>query len=346
MPERASVEAIPEKDAQFENTVTIDEFNSLVKTVRGLYNFFNGDQHQIGINEPEPASTLTLDVEGRIGAREYCDENGENCINPATWDARPALDLQPPGARCVVGYRTKDQKYESAWQETGSNNEAQGPEAFFNSGLTHNCAGAGCGVQMRLRCTPNPNLSSAAACRLRYRLNHADQSQAAPWVTTDLTTGNDWAEGDWSLVQGEALSWGNGLSLQTGIDCQTENLRCQVGQKLHNERESSAWKISDFTTNDDGWQDSEFSLLSGDTARACDQRRGCGVQVQARCTGATSVLKTPLFSCPRARSENCPTQCEGQISLSETCSYQKQNPDKSCQILLTETCEKIGYLVQ
>jgi len=35
---------------------------------------------QIGIGTPIPDSTLLLDVEGQIGATEYCDENGANCV--------------------------------------------------------------------------------------------------------------------------------------------------------------------------------------------------------------------------------------------------------------------------
>jgi hypothetical protein len=36
---------------------------------------------KIGIGDTTPDGTLKLDVEGQIGATEYCDENGANCVS-------------------------------------------------------------------------------------------------------------------------------------------------------------------------------------------------------------------------------------------------------------------------
>jgi len=38
------------------------------------------DGSQIGIGDPTPDGTLILDAEGAIGATEYCDQNGANCV--------------------------------------------------------------------------------------------------------------------------------------------------------------------------------------------------------------------------------------------------------------------------
>jgi hypothetical protein len=341
----ASVTEITEKDSQFENTVTVNEFNSLVKTIRGIYNFLTDTGVQIGINESTPASTLTLDVGGRIGADEYCDAEGENCIDPATWDERPQLELQPPGANCQIRYRVKDAKYQSDWQETGLNSDSIGQMAKFNSGLATNCTGEGCGVQMSLKCSPNLAVTESASCRIRYRLNHLKQRTLTPWATTTNTTGDTWADGEWSTVTAEDGGWGDGLNLQAGIECADNILRCQLGYKLHNEAESPDWKLSPFTQGS-GWKDGQTSLLSADIGRACDKRVGCGLQMQTQCVGTASTLKTELFLCPRERDPNCPSLCEGQISTNENCTYQRVGANNQCNLLITENCEPIGHLVQ
>jgi len=341
----ASVTGIPEKDSQFENTVTISEFNSLVKTLRGVYNFITETGLQIGINEENPASSLTLDVGGKIGAEQYCDANGENCIDPATWDERPQLELQPPAANCQIKYRVKDAKYTSDWQETGLNNDPIGRVAKFNSGLVTNCSGTGCGVQMSLKCSPNLAVAETASCRLRYRVNHLKQRSLTPWVTTEATTGTAWSDGTWSEVIATDGAWGDGLNIQAGIDCSDQALRCQVGYKLHNEVEKPDWKISGLTQGP-GWKDGENNLLSANVNRACDQRVGCGLQMQSRCVGTTSILKTALYKCPSQREESCPSLCNGQISVDEKCSYQRLGAGDTCNVLLSENCEPIGHLVQ
>ncbi len=341
----ASVSKIPEKDSQFENTVTIDEFNSLVKTLRGVYNFLTETGLQIGINEEDPASTLTLDIGGKVGAEEYCDANGEHCIDPTTWDARPQLELQPPAATCKIRYRIKDAKYESDWQETGVNNDPIGKIALLHSGLEANCSGSGCGVQMSLQCSPNLAVAETASCRLRYRVNHLKQPALTPWVTTEVTKGTDWVEGTWSNVIAPNGAWGDGLNIQAGLDCTDQALRCQLGYKLHNEVESPDWKLSALTQGA-GWKDAETNLLSADVGRACDQRLGCGLQMQSRCVGTTSTLKTALYKCPSKKETNCPSLCNGQISTEDKCSYQQLGAANTCTILLTERCEAIGHLVQ
>jgi|GEM_PF-6770263 len=340
-----SVETIPTKDTQFENTVTVNEFNTIVNTLRGIYNFFTEDKFQLGINEPTPASSLTLDVGGRVGAEEFCDENGEHCIDPKTWDARPQLELQPAGANCSVKYRVKDQKYESEWQETNLNNDPIGNRAVFNSGLINNCGGAGCAVQMALKCEPNLAVTEAASCRLRYRVNHLEQSSLTPWVTTNTTNDSEWQEGTWSSVVAPESSWGDGLNIQAGIDCASPDLRCQVGYRLHNENETPDWSLSQLTDGP-GWKDAEQNKLSADTVRACDRVGGCGLQMQSRCVGTVSTLKTALYSCPKVKDDRCPSLCNGQISLDDKCSYQKLGGDDQCSLLLTENCEKLGHLVQ
>lgn len=342
---KASVEQIPVKDSQFENTVTIDEFNNLVRTLRGIYNFITDTGLQIGINEKNPASSLTLDIGGKIGAEAYCDADGEHCIDPTTWDARPQLELQPAAANCRIRYRVKDAKYESGWQETGLNNDPIGKIAIFNSGLESNCSGAGCGVQMSLQCIPNIAVTEAASCRLRYRMNHLKQPTLTPWVTTETTAENKWSEGNWAVVVASEGSWGDGLNIQAGIDCTDQALRCQVGYKLHNEAEKPDWKISSLTQGS-GWRDGESNLLSADVKRACDQRVGCGLQMQSRCVGTTSILKTALYKCPSEKQGSCPSLCNGQISTDDKCSYQRMGATEECSILLTENCEAIGHLVQ
>jgi len=340
----ASVNGIPEKDSQFENTVSIDEFNSLVKTLRGIYNFFVDNKVQIGINEEKPANNLTLDVGGRIGAEEFCDANGENCIDPSTWDKRPQLELQPPAANCQIRYRVKDAKYQSEWAETGVD-EALGRVSRFNSGLTSNCSGEGCGVQMGIKCTPNLAVSESASCRLRYRINHLKQRSLTPWTITETSTATAWTDGEWSAVVSDTASWGDGLNLQAGIECDDKALRCQLGYKLHNEVEKPDWELSPFTQGP-GWKDAENTLLSANTVRACDQRIGCGLQMQSRCVGTATTLKTALYLCPRERNNNCPSLCEGQISTNEKCTYQSLGADNQCNLLITEPCEAIGHLVQ
>lgn len=342
---QSSVEQIPTKDSQFENTVTIEEFNSLVKTLRGFYNFFTEDTLRIGINEPQPASNLTLDVGGKVGATEYCDENGEHCINPATWDARPQLELNPPGAECVVRYRVRDAKYESDWAETGLGNDPGGAITYFNSGLQHNCQGRGCGIQMALKCTPEPAITESASCRLRYRTNHLKQSSLTPWITTQTTFDDTWQEGDWAQVVTEDGSWGDGLNFQVGMECNEPAIRCQVSYRLHNEVETTDWQSTPLTQGDN-WQDGPNAQTHADTLRACDQRVGCGLQIKSHCVGTTSTLKTPLYSCPNVKDDRCPSQCTGQLSLEDKCSYQQLGQDDNCTLLLTENCERVGHLVQ
>ena len=342
---QSSVEKISAKDSQFENTVTIQEFNSIVETLRGLYNFFTDDTLQLGINEPQPASNLTLDVGGKVGATEYCDENGEHCINPATWDARPQLELNPPGAECAVRYRVRDAKYESDWDETSIGSDPVGAINRFNSGLKSNCQGRGCGVQMALKCTPNIAVTQSASCRLRYRANHLKQSSLTPWVTTQATFDDSWQEGAWTDVVTSDGSWGDGLNLQVGMECEEAPVRCQVGYRLHNEVETTDWQLSPLTQGGD-WQEGPRAQMSVGTVRACDQRGGCGLQMQSRCVGTTSTLKTPLYSCPTVKDDRCPSQCNGQLSLEDKCSYQQLGQDDNCNLLLTENCEKIGNLVQ
>lgn len=340
----ASVESINLKDSQFENTVTIDEFNSIVNTLRGVYNFFRNNSVQIGINEPEPATSLTLDVGGKIGAEAFCDAEGENCIDPATWDERPQLELQPPAANCQIRYRVKDTKYQSPWRET-SVDESIGGIARFNSGLEYNCSGEGCGVQMGIKCTPNLAVAESASCRLRYRINHLKERSLTPWTTTETTEDSVWMDGEWSAIAVEDGSWGDGLNLQASIECNDQALRCQLGYKLHNEVEKPDWKLSPFTQGP-GWKEAENSLLSANVSRACDQRVGCGLQMQSQCVGTTSTLKTALYLCPRERDGNCPSLCEGQISTKEECTYQRQGSNNECNLLIAEDCEAIGHLVQ
>ena len=343
-PSAASVTDITPKDSQFENTVTIEEFNSLVNTLRGINNFFSDSSVQLGINEPRPASELTLDVGGKIGADQYCDADGQNCIDPATWDERPQLELQPPAANCQIRYRAKDAKYQSDWEETALD-DSMGSVARFNSGLKHNCSGSGCGVQMGIKCSPNLAVSETASCRIRYRVNHLKQRDLTPWVTTEETEGNDWSDGDWSNVIAEEGSWGDGLNIQAGIECNDPLLRCQLGYKLHNEAERNDWSSSAFTQGP-GWKDGDNNLLSASTVRACDQKVGCGLQMQSRCVGTASTLKTKLYLCPRKGERSCPSLCEGQISINETCTYQRQGANNECNLLITEECRELGHLVQ
>jgi hypothetical protein len=47
----------------------------------------------VGISDTTPDGTLLLDVEGQIGATEYCDENGANCFTAAAAAATAIDDL-------------------------------------------------------------------------------------------------------------------------------------------------------------------------------------------------------------------------------------------------------------
>lgn len=37
----------------------------------------------IGIGDPTPDASLKLDVEGQVGATQYCDNAGNNCFTPS-----------------------------------------------------------------------------------------------------------------------------------------------------------------------------------------------------------------------------------------------------------------------
>ena len=52
---------------------------SSVWSTNGVAAFYNAGP--VGISTSSPSSGLQLDVEGRIGAQEFCDENGANCYS-------------------------------------------------------------------------------------------------------------------------------------------------------------------------------------------------------------------------------------------------------------------------
>lgn len=83
--------------------------------------YFNGGN--VGIGDTSPDAGLSLDVEGRVGATEICDENGNNCI----------------AVTSIVSAQ-----YSECYPRCASNNDAQ-----CNAGETRVMlygAGAGCGI--------------------------------------------------------------------------------------------------------------------------------------------------------------------------------------------------------
>ena len=54
----------------------------------GLWSTSSGNVYRtsgnVGIGDSTPDGTLRLDVEGRVGATEYCDQNGANCKSPSS----------------------------------------------------------------------------------------------------------------------------------------------------------------------------------------------------------------------------------------------------------------------
>lgn len=73
-----SVSSIAEKIVG--DTVDHSEFNSIVDTLKGFFN--EDDGNSIGIGDT-PTSALKLDVDGKIGATEYCNEDGTSCTASA-----------------------------------------------------------------------------------------------------------------------------------------------------------------------------------------------------------------------------------------------------------------------
>ncbi len=63
---------------------------------------FNEDG-TVGIGDATPDGTLKLDVEGQIGATEYCDENGANCVPAGSTAATNFLALTDTPATSTAG---------------------------------------------------------------------------------------------------------------------------------------------------------------------------------------------------------------------------------------------------
>ena len=87
----SSVQAAwPSSNPQVRSTgelLTPSNWNSLVEValeakLRISDNIFSNGA-SVGIGTTTPSALLRLDVEGKIGATEYCDENGANCISAA-----------------------------------------------------------------------------------------------------------------------------------------------------------------------------------------------------------------------------------------------------------------------
>lgn len=58
------------------DTVDHSEFNSIVEVLKGFFNENSGSSVGIGST---PTSALKLDVDGKVGATEYCNEDGTVC---------------------------------------------------------------------------------------------------------------------------------------------------------------------------------------------------------------------------------------------------------------------------
>jgi hypothetical protein len=46
---------------------------------------YSGNSGDVGIGDTSPDGLLKLDVEGRVGATHYCDQNGSNCVAAGTF---------------------------------------------------------------------------------------------------------------------------------------------------------------------------------------------------------------------------------------------------------------------
>lgn len=69
----------------------------VANTLSAINGIFTG---KVGIGDVTPDGTLKLDVEGKVGATEYCDQNGANCIKAGTGTG--GLQTRVSGT-CAVG---------------------------------------------------------------------------------------------------------------------------------------------------------------------------------------------------------------------------------------------------
>ncbi len=345
-PAQSNTENINPKNDIDQNVVTVNEFNLILGTLRKVYNVVKDNLVQIGINEPQPAENLTLDVGGRVGATEFCDEDGFNCINPKEWNIQPSIKLEEPAGNCEIRYRTKDQRHESDWVQTGGNDDPNGLWGIFYSEKRNNCAGDGCGIQMGLRCRPNPEILQQSECRIRYRINYTNQENqeiTSDWKETPYTTSTNWEEGPWASVIGK--SWGKGISVQASIECLSPKLQCQMGYRLRNEELTGSWVYSR-PTSGKGWSSAQPAIITGENTRLCDSQTGCGMQMHMKCLGKQLGLKRAIYNCPIKTTGGCPSQCNGQLSLKAQCLYQALDSSNQCTINKTEVCEKVGNLIE
>lgn len=87
----------------------------------------------VGIGTVNPSSGLTLDVEGKVGATDYCDENGENCFTTSDIGAgifEVASNVVRPTST-AVNYATDDFLFGSP-QLNDDGNEAHDSRMFFD----------------------------------------------------------------------------------------------------------------------------------------------------------------------------------------------------------------------
>ena len=67
------------------DTLEASNWNNMVQTVQEakirLENNIYSDGDQVGIGTFDPSDGLKLDIEGKVGARLYCDEDGVNCFD-------------------------------------------------------------------------------------------------------------------------------------------------------------------------------------------------------------------------------------------------------------------------
>ena len=93
-----SVGSIPTKAAT--DYITADEFNSIVNTIKGIFNDAGNDSIGIGTGSENVDGGLKFQVNGKVGADEFCNQQGENCITLA--DSSPggggsSSVVAPPG---------------------------------------------------------------------------------------------------------------------------------------------------------------------------------------------------------------------------------------------------------
>ncbi len=352
LPEKSDTTSIPPRDKTENNTLSVQEFNQILGTLRGIFNWNKSGQTQIGINDSTPDEDLTLDVDGKIGAEYFCDERGESCIKAGKWTVSGDSTKPTPSqgesktetsqaAECQIRYRVKVGSRVSDWVETGGNRIPEGPWITFNNTEKEVCADRGCGIQMGIKCQKAEKNPNPTSCQARYRLfNPNNTATDSGWVTTPRSEEIAWQDGEWLEFQDWKNWW-----WQTGLQCQSEETTCRLSYKTRDEKYDSDWVTTTLTQNKI-WADGSAQHLESDRDRPCDGILGCGIKLRLHCTEKDHVPKIPIYLCPREKSANCTSTCQGQLSADPTCVLTKNQGEEYCSATETKNCSPLGHLVR